>query len=94
MTPHKLNNSLSYSHIYFSIPSFFLAIGKEAARRWEIVQEYVGCVGATASGIITEANWLGFPGVVKRRNKNDLTHHPTRRMMRSLHHGIWHLYPK
>jgi hypothetical protein len=27
--------------------SFFLAVGKEAEERWEIVQEDVGCAGAT-----------------------------------------------
>jgi hypothetical protein len=47
MTPHKPNNYLLFFQIYFSIFSFFLAIGKEVEEWWEIVQEDVGCVGAT-----------------------------------------------
>jgi hypothetical protein len=58
MTPHKLNNSLFFG-ICFSISYFFLAIGKEAERRWKIVQEDFGCVGATTSFI---ASWCNNRG--------------------------------
>jgi hypothetical protein len=32
-------------------PIFFSVTGKEVGRRWEIMQEDVGCIGATASFI-------------------------------------------
>jgi hypothetical protein len=98
MTPCKLYNSLLFSDLFLYL-SFFLAIGKEEGRWWEIVREDVGCVGSTASFIpcgviIEEAKWLGSTGSVKRHSKNELMHHSTPRMMHPLHHKIRQSYPK
>jgi hypothetical protein len=49
-TPYKLNNFLLFLDLFLYL-SFFLAIGKEMGRWWEIVQEDIGCAGATASFI-------------------------------------------
>jgi hypothetical protein len=39
--------------------SFFSAVVKEVGRWWEIVQEDVGCTGATASFIAPQCSNLG-----------------------------------
>jgi hypothetical protein len=36
---------------YHTISLSFSVVGKEAGRRWEIVREDVGCVGATTNFI-------------------------------------------
>jgi hypothetical protein len=59
MMPHKINNPLLSFQICLSIPSFFLAIGKEAGRRWEIMWKDVGYAGATASFIAPRCNDRG-----------------------------------
>jgi hypothetical protein len=78
--------------------SFFSAAGKEIRRQWEIVQEDVGCTGATTSFITPwcseEAKRLGSVGVVKRHSKNEHMHHPTPHTTHTLHRGIRQLYPK
>jgi hypothetical protein len=45
-TPSKLNNSLLFLDMFLYL-SFFLAVGKEAGKQWDIVWEDVGCTGAT-----------------------------------------------
>jgi hypothetical protein len=52
-TPHKLDNSPFYFLDLFLCLSFSSAIGKEAGRWLEIMQENVGCAGATARFIAT-----------------------------------------
>jgi hypothetical protein len=42
--------------MYFSIPSFFSAIGKETEGWWEIMQEDVGCAEVTARFIAPWCN--------------------------------------
>jgi hypothetical protein len=80
--------------------SFFSPIGMEAEEWWEIVQKDVGCAGATTptlkphSVTTEEEKRLGSASMVKRRNKNDLTRHPTPHMMHHLHHEIRQPYPK
>jgi hypothetical protein len=88
MTPRKLNNSLLFSYLFLYL-SFFSPIGKEAGRRWEIVQEDVGCTGVTE-----EAKWSGSTCTVNIHSKNELTHHPTPRTTRPLHHRISQPYLK
>jgi hypothetical protein len=48
--PSKVNDSPYFLDLFLYL-SFFSVVGKEAGRRWEIMQEDVGCVGAIASFI-------------------------------------------
>jgi hypothetical protein len=71
--------------------SFFLAVGKEAGRWWEIVQEDVGGAGATTSFVDPRSNNQGdkaarLCGAVKMHSKNELMSHPTPRTTHPLHH--------
>jgi hypothetical protein len=59
MTPRKLNDSLLFFLDLFLYLSIFSAVGKEAGRWWEIEQEDVGCIGASASFI---APWCSNRG--------------------------------
>jgi hypothetical protein len=45
-----------FFQIFFSIFSFFSAVGKEAKEQWDIVWEDVGCAGATAHFITQWCN--------------------------------------
>jgi hypothetical protein len=56
MTPRKLNNSILFYRICFSILSIFSAVVNEAGRQWEMVWEDVGCAGATANFIAPRCN--------------------------------------
>jgi hypothetical protein len=73
MTPRKLNNSLLYFLDLFLYLSFFLPIGKEARRWWEIMREDVACAGATVIFIALQCNNRGVKVVeLRRRGKKAL----------------------
>jgi hypothetical protein len=90
MTPHKLNNSLLFFHICFTISSFFSAVGMEAEERWDIMREDVGCAGATAHLIAPRCNnRRGKAAGLRSRRKNDFMRHPTPHTTCRMHRGIW-----
>jgi hypothetical protein len=99
-TSHKLNNSLLFFQICFSIFLFLFSYREGGRGQCEIMQEDVGCTGVTTPALYThgvttvEVKQLDSAGMVKRYSKSDLTYHLTSRMTRPLHHEICQPYLK